>query len=218
MIQTQMAGDGRDARSRIIAAATELYARSGKFPSVAAVRHAAQVDMNAASAVMREWRRERQQPLAVAAVPLPEPVLQMSNAALTSVWNSAVEIAGEALRNAQVAWADERSQVEQHLQQVIDAYDGQTADMAEVRRALREAEEKLVAASTQTQQLMARLAHSELQHTQHLADRDKALMEAARAREECAHMSGQLETLFRQNTELLSRLNSREIPPVVVDS
>ena len=52
MIQTQMAGDGRDARSRIITAATELYARSGKFPSVAAVRHAAQVDMNAASAVM----------------------------------------------------------------------------------------------------------------------------------------------------------------------
>ena len=83
MIQTQMAGDGRDARSRIIAAATELYARSGKFPSVAAVRHAAQVDMNAASAVMREWRRERQQPPAVAAVPIPEPVLQMSNAALT---------------------------------------------------------------------------------------------------------------------------------------
>ena len=218
MIQTQMAGDGRDARSRIIAAATELHARSGKFPSVAAVRHAAQVDMNAASAVMREWRRERQQPPAVAAVPIPEPVLQMSNAALNSVWNSAVEIAGEALRNAQVAWADERFQAEQHLQQVIDAYDGQTSDMAEVHRALREAEEKLGAASMQTQQLMARLAHSELQQAQHMADRDKALMEAGRAREECAHMKGQLETLFRQNTELLSRLNSREIPPVVVDS
>lgn len=213
-----MAGDGRDARSRIIAAATELHARSGKFPSVAAVRHAAQVDMNAASAVMREWRRERQQPPAVAAVPIPEPVLQMSNAALTSVWNSAVEIAGEALRNAQVAWAAERSQAEQHLQQVIDAYDGQTADMAEVRRALREAEAKLGAVSTQTQQLMARLAHSELQQAQHMADRDKALMEAGRAREECAHMKGQLETLFQQNTELLSRLNSRVIPPVVVDS
>lgn len=218
MIQTQMAGDGRDARSRIIAAATELYARSGKFPSVAAVRHAAQVDMNAASAVMREWRRERQQPPAAAAVPLPEPVLQMSNAALISVWNSAVEIAGESLRNAQVAWADERSQAERHLQQVIDAYDGQTADMAEVSRALREAEGKLGAVSTQTEQLMARLAHSELQQAKHLADRDKALMEAGRAREECAHMKGQLETLFQQNTELLSRLNSRVIPPVVVDS
>ena len=51
-----------DVRGRIIAAANALYTRNGggKFPSVAAVRHAAQADMNTTSAVMREWRMERQ--------------------------------------------------------------------------------------------------------------------------------------------------------------
>ena len=48
-----------DVRERVIQAAQELYEQNGResMPTVDAVRRLARVDMNAASAVMREWRR-----------------------------------------------------------------------------------------------------------------------------------------------------------------
>ena len=48
-----------DVRERIIAAAADLFEQSGRqaMPTVDAVRRSARVDMNAASAVMKEWRR-----------------------------------------------------------------------------------------------------------------------------------------------------------------
>ena len=50
-----------DVRERVIQAAQELYEQSGgeTMPTVDAVRRLARVDMNSASAVMREWRRSQ---------------------------------------------------------------------------------------------------------------------------------------------------------------
>lgn len=147
-------------RMRIIAAANDLYARNGdgKFPSVAAVRHVAQADMNTTSAVMREWRRERQVPPTATTVPIPDSVVHQANVTLSTVWNSAVEFADEALRNAQAAWHEERSQTEQHLQQVVESFDSQTAELTAIRESLRDAVQRLEAASEVQQALQARVA------------------------------------------------------------
>ena len=197
-----------DIRMRIIAAANELYAHNGggKFPSVATVRHAAQADMNTTSAVMREWRRERQLPPTATTVPIPESVVHQANVALSTVWNGAVEFAGEALRNAQAAWDEERSRTEQHLQQVVEAFDSQTAELAAMRDSLRDTVRKLEAAAEAEQALQARVTRYEQQVDQYLTDRDKALEAAAKAREESAHLSGRLDALLAQNAELLARL------------
>ena len=197
-----------DARVRIIAAANDLYARNGggKFPSVAAVRHIAHADMNTTSAVMREWRRERQLPPTATTVPIPESVVHQANVSLSTVWNSAVELAGEALRNAQAAWDEEHSQTEQHLQQVVEAYDSQTAELTATRESLRDAVQRLEAASEVEQALQTRVTKYEQQVDHYLADRDKALEAAARAREDGAHLSGRLDALLAQNAERLTRL------------
>mgnify|MGYP006204349805 CR=1 FL=1 len=62
-----------DVRERIIAAATDLFEQSGRetMPTVDAVRRAARVDMNAASAVMKEWRRAQTAQAAPVAVAVP---------------------------------------------------------------------------------------------------------------------------------------------------
>lgn len=197
-------------RMRIIAAANDLYARNGggKFPSVAAVRHVAQADMNTTSAVMREWRRERQLPPTATTVPIPESVVHQANVSLSTVWNSAVELAGEALRNAQAAWDEERSQTEQHLQQVVEAFDSQTAELIATRESLRDAAQRLEAASEVEQALQARVTKYEQQVEHCLTDRDRAVETAAKAREESAHLSGRLDALLTQNAELLTRLTN----------
>lgn len=198
-----------DVRVRIIAAANDLYARNGggKFPSVAAVRHVAQADMNTTSAVMREWRRERQVPPTATTIPIPESVVHQANISLSAVWNCAVELAGEALRNAQVAWDEERCQTEQHLQQVVEAFDGQTAELISIRESLRDAAQRLQAASEVEQALQTRVTKYEQQLDHCLTDRDRALETAAKAREESAHLNGRLDALLAQNAELLTRLS-----------
>ena len=205
-----MDGNHDVVRMRIIAAANDLYARSGggKFPSVAAVRYAAQADMNTTSAVMREWRRERQLPPTVTTVPIPELVVHQANVALSTVWNSAEELAGEALRNAQAAWDEERSQTEQHLQQVVEAFDSQTAELIATRESLRDSAQRLEAASEVEQALQARVTKYEQQVEHCLTDRDRAVETAAKAREESAHLSGRLDALLTQNAELLTRLTN----------
>ena len=205
-----MDGNHDVVRMRIIAAANDLYARSGggKCPSVAAVRYAAQADMTTTSAVRREWRRERQLPPTVTTVPSPELVVHQANVALSTVWNSAVELAGEALRNAQAAWDEERSQTEQHLQQVVEAFDSQTAELIATRESLRDSAQRLEAASEVEQALQARVTKYEQQVEHCLTDRDRAVETAAKAREESAHLSGRLDALLTQNAELLTRLTN----------
>ena len=126
----------------------------------------------------------------------------------STVWNSAVELAGEALRNAQAAWDEERSQTEQHLQQVVEAFDSQTAELIATRESLRDSAQRLEAASEVEQALQARVTKYEQQVEHCLTDRDRAVETAAKAREESAHLSGRLDALLTQNAELLTRLTN----------
>ena len=96
----------KDTRDRIFAAADSLYEQAGRaaFPTVDAVRKVARVNMNDASAGMKEWRRAQTAQAAPVAVQVPEAVQQASSAALASLWKEAQELANESLRAAQAGW------------------------------------------------------------------------------------------------------------------
>src|SRR5574344_615203 len=81
-----------DVRERVIQAAQELYEQNGResMPTVDAVRRHARVDMNAASAVMREWRRAQTAQAAPVAVTVPEVVTQAHGAALKCTFHSSL--------------------------------------------------------------------------------------------------------------------------------
>ena len=100
----------KDTRDRIFAAADSLYEQAGRaaFPTVDAVRKVARVNMNDASAGMKEWRRAQTAQAAPVAVQVPEAVQQASSAALASLWKEAQELANESLRAAQAGWDAER--------------------------------------------------------------------------------------------------------------
>lgn len=120
-----------DVRERIIDAATALYEQSGKatFPTVDAVRRAARVDMNAASSVMKDWRRAQTAQAAPVVVAVPEAVQQAGDAALATVWTYAQDQANEALRAAQSAWEAERAELDTMRQELAEAFEGQAREL-----------------------------------------------------------------------------------------
>ncbi|WP_338000533.1 DNA-binding protein [Xanthomonas cucurbitae] len=127
-----------DVRERIIAAATDLFEQSGRqtMPTVDAVRRAARVDMNAASAVMKEWRRAQTAQAAPVAVAVPEAVQQASNAAVATIWQQAQELANESLRSAQAAWETERAELDAMRQELAEAFERQAGELDAATAAL----------------------------------------------------------------------------------
>lgn len=117
-------------KDRIIATADELYEQSDResMPTVDAVRRAAKVDMNSASAVMREWRKRLTAQAAPVAVAIPEPVAKAASAATAALWRAAQDVAGEALQAATSAWEKERAELEQQRQEVAVAFDLQAQE------------------------------------------------------------------------------------------
>lgn len=120
-----------DIRTRIIDAAAELYAQSGRqsLPTVDAVRRAARVDMNSASAVMREWRRAQTTQATPVTVQVPEAVQQSSSLALATLWTQAQELANESLRAAQSGWETERAELDSLRQELAHAYESQAGEL-----------------------------------------------------------------------------------------
>lgn len=124
-----------DIRERIIAAAQALYEQNGRasFPAVDLVRKMAKVNMNDASAVMKEWRRAQTTQAAPVAVTVPEAVTQANSQALTVLWAQAQELANESLRAAQAAWEAERGELDALRQELADAYETQAAEFEQAK-------------------------------------------------------------------------------------
>ena len=185
-----------DVRERVIQAAQELYEQNGResMPTVDAVRRLARVDMNAASAVMREWRRAQTAQAAPVAVTVPEVVTQAHGAALVALWQTAQELANESLRVAQAAWEAERA----------DAYERQAAELDVVRaaaeqsarlhqeqqdtqaQALAAVRAELVTAATRAERAEARAQEIELRVADLRSELDHAHQEQGRIRAELA--------------------------------
>ncbi|QSQ62217.1 DNA-binding protein [Xanthomonas translucens] len=199
----------KDTRDRIFAAADSLYDQAGRsaFPTVDAVRKAARVNMNDASAGMKEWRRAQTAQAAPVAVQVPEAVQQASSAALASLWQEAQELANESLRAAQAGWDAERVEAETLNKQMADAYEAQAteleaaqarigeleaaarqaAEQAEgqrkqiegARAALTDMQQRAATAEARAGELRTELDHAHQEARQARAERDKAQDKAA---------------------------------------
>ncbi|MEA9433313.1 DNA-binding protein [Aeromonas caviae] len=195
-----------DVRERVIQAAQELYEQNGResMPTVDAVRRLARVDMNAASAVMREWRRAQTAQAAPVAVTVPEVVTQAHGAALVALWQTAQELANESLRVAQAAWEAERAEADHDRQELADAYERQAAELDVVRaaaeqsarlhqeqqdtqaQALAAVRAELVTAATRAERAEARAQEIELRAADLRGELDHAHQEQGRIRAELA--------------------------------
>ena len=178
----------------------------------------ARVDMNAASAVMREWRRAQTAQAAPVAVTVPEVVTQAHGAALIALWQTAQELANESLRVAQAAWEAERAEADHDRQELADAYERQAAELEEVRaaaersarlhqeqqdtqaQALAAVRAELLAAATRAERAEARAQEieqraadlrAELDHAHQEQERSRAELAAAIARAERAEAQAQ---------------------------
>jgi len=152
-----------DVRERIIQAAVDLYAQAGHetFPTVDQVRRAARVDMNAASSVMREWRRQQTVKAAPVAVTIPEAVAQANTVALAALWSQAQALANESLRSAQASWESERGELDAMRQELAEAYETQAAEIERINAQLLQQAEALERERVSGRETLARAAEAE---------------------------------------------------------
>ena len=120
-----------DARERVFAAASQIFEESGRqtMPTVDQVRRLAKVDMHAATAAMREWRRQQTAQAAPIAVTVPEVVAKANEQAIAQLWTQAQELANQSLREAQSAWDAERVELDQMRVELSDTFESQADEL-----------------------------------------------------------------------------------------
>ena len=202
---------GQEIKDRIIAAANALYEEAGRveFPTVAAVRARASADMNAASIVMREWRRAQTAQAAPVAVEVPDKVRAANVTAMSVLWAEAQALANESLLTAQAAWDAERAEAEALRGELSEAFEGQRREL--------EAVQKQVA--LQTEEIAKQVAETDASRVELAKATERARTAEARAIEierrandlaaelERVHAEGKVER-ERQAAEL-ARLQAR---------
>lgn len=122
-------------KERIFQAANDLYeqAERQRFPSVDQVRRYAQVDMNAASSVMKEWRRAQTVQATPVAILVPEAIAQANSQFIAMIWTQAQELANENLRSAKISWDAERSEFDEMRQELAQAYEAQALELEQLK-------------------------------------------------------------------------------------
>ena len=148
---------------RICASADALHVQGGgaAFPTVDAVRKAARVSMNDASAGMREWRRAHTVQAGMAATSVPEKIRDVGLAALAGVWNEAQALAGESLRLAHMAWETERGEAETLARQMADAYEAVLAELQASQAQLASTQGEMRELAQQKEMLTTALAEAQ---------------------------------------------------------
>ncbi len=197
----------KEVRDRVFAAADALYEQSGHegFPTVDAVRKAARVNMNDASAAMKEWRRSQTTQASTLAVQVPDVVLQAAQTFVASLWGQSQELSNDSLRAAQAGWESELEELDVMRKELADAYELQAAeleqatarraeleaseaatraDVAELRDKFAEVSERAATSGARAGELRAELDHAHQDAHNLRAERDKALEAAKEARAE----------------------------------
>lgn len=171
-----------DARERVFAAANQIFDESARqtMPTVDQVRRLAKVDMHAATAAMREWRRHQTAQAAPIAVAVPQVVAKASEQAIAQLWTQAQELANQSLREAQSAWDAERTELDQLRVELSDAVESQADELELAKSRIEaletEACETAAIAGTELQKLRDELtqARGELGAATTRADRAEA--------------------------------------------
>ena len=118
--------------------------------------------MHAATAAMREWRRQQTAQAAPIAVAVPEVVAKANEVAIAQLWTQAQELANQSLREAQSAWDAERAELDQLRVELSDAFETQAAELelakSRIEALEREARETAEIAAAERQKLRGELA------------------------------------------------------------
>lgn len=119
---------------RIEAVADQLYAEAEReqFPTVDMVRRVARVDMNAASVVMKDWRRKQTTRAELAIEDVPESLQAVFTQTVGQVWLQAQELASESLSAAQAQWEAERKENEALRAELSSAFDALSAELEQM--------------------------------------------------------------------------------------
>lgn len=119
-------------RARIIEAAEALYLEAGheKLPTIDAVRRRAGCDMNAASLVVRDWKRQLTVKAEPVATVVPDAVTQVFMDVLGSAWGVAQDLANASLRTAQTAWERERDEQESMRHELAELWENVSQELA----------------------------------------------------------------------------------------
>ena len=191
-----------DVRERVIAAAVDLYEQAGRerFPTVDAVRRLSRADMNAVSAVMKEWRQAQTTQAAPVAVAVPEAIQQANAAAVAALWLNATELANQSLRSAQAGWEKERVELDDMRAELANSYEAQAAEFETTKKQLADSEAKTAEqvqelaavrqreaeAINRAERAEARISEIEHRATDLRGELDRALAETERQRAELA--------------------------------
>lgn len=204
-----MTGTNSEVFERIFKAADFLYEEGGRvdFPTVDAVRKAAKVNMNDASAAMKQWRRAQTAQAAPIVVQVPESIAQVGNQAMATIWQQAQELANDSLRSAQAGWEAERQEQDVMRQELATAFEEQGEELKRAAAKIAELESQLEAAITQNKELTASCAEAKRLHSvaegraEELAQRssdlrlelDRAYAQADTARDEARTLKAAME-------------------------
>jgi len=188
-----------DARERVFAAASQIFEESGRqtMPTVDQVRRLAKVDMHAATAAMREWRRQQTAQAAPIAVAVPEVVAKANEVAIAQLWTQAQELANQSLREAQSAWDAERAELDQMRVELSDAFEAQADELEQARSRIetleREARETAEITAAELQKLRDELAQVRAELGAATTRAERAEATAAELEHRVADLRGELD-------------------------
>ena len=201
--------------NRIIAAADVLYAQLGgeRFPTVDAVRRLSSADMNAATVVMRQWRKTQSLVPVGNVEPVPEVLQQAYASATAGLWQVATELANQTLSNALAARATERLEMEGLQSELATSYDKLTTEfdavttqLAHIESANIDLTKSLLDARTLEAKALDELNRMTTCVTGLEADMKTWMKMYNDAKESSCVLTGKLEFAMSQNAELLNIL------------
>ncbi len=192
-----------DVRARVIEAANQLFEESGgvRFPVIADVRRLAKTDMNATSAVMREWKRQQTAKPEPVAVSVPEAVQQAAQESAATTWLAAQDLANASLRSAQASWAVERDEMESMRQELAQLYEAQARELEEAQQALGVAIRAKEEAERNASELAERLNTQQSRADQAEARAKEIEHRAADLKEELARAHDETKAVRQELTE-----------------
>lgn len=222
----QLSGIQSDVKDRIISTASQLFEQSGgqSIPTVDQVRRAARVDMNAASQVMREWRRAQTAQATPIVVNIPELVQNAATNAVIAIWQQAQELANENLKNAQSAWEQERQELESIRVELAEAFELQVGELEKIKaqlvevnefssqksQQLEEIKDKYQSVLTQSEKTAIKYTEVERNAGELKLERDEAMKNMQQAREKAAKLEGTVDAIQAQNKDLLDAISRIE--------
>lgn len=199
-----------EVRERVHRIASDLYTQNGlrAFPALDEVRKRANVDMNVASLLLKEWRKIQPASAAPLAGGLPAAVREAGVLAIQSVWEQAQQLANQHLDTAQAAWQAERDELDALRAELAAAFEQQAAELEATSQQLSmvlalnaRQQQELTRATPRLDASALRLSQGEAQ-----AQLSRSYDEVSQWRQQCEELRNEGEGLRKTQADLQEEL------------